>query len=162
MPTENDERFLDLNDHGVLRVPGELWLAFVVLTRQWLLVVVGACSLMVGAADAARVAREGLSWWAVGVQAPVMLLMVAGWNRNPDAPHWLAWVWRQGLWLVTASVGLGLVWLGWHLVESNEWLAWPTLFYLSAGLLDVAIGWTVWRSAYFQAVFREFPAAAKG
>jgi hypothetical protein len=157
-----DERFLDINQHGVLRVPGELWLAFAVLTRQWVLVVMGACSLMVGAADAARVAREGLSWWAVGCQAPVVLLMVAAWNRSPEAPRWLAWVWRRGLWWVGASVALGLMWLGWHLLESSDWLAWPTLFYLSAALLDLAIAGSVLRSAYFQALFREFPAPAKG
>ena len=39
-----DSAFLDVDRHGVLRVPGILWLGFAVMARYWILVVIVTAS----------------------------------------------------------------------------------------------------------------------
>ena len=153
-----DSAYLDVDRHGVLRVPGPLWLGFAVLARYWILVLVVTVSARRSKESVLLLGHDGFPWMWLAVQAPIVLLMFAGFQRVPTAGRWARMVWRQGRPIVALTALLNLGWTARLLWQSDDWALWPELFLASCVLIDLAIALAVLRDRFFAQLFSEFPA----
>jgi hypothetical protein len=100
----------------------------------------------------------GIPWVWLGLQLPIVLLMLAGGQRTPTGGTWARWLWRNGRPVVSLTALLNLGWTG-HLVwRSDDWALWPELLLASFCLIDLATTLAVWRDRFFAQLFGEFPA----
>lgn len=153
-----DERYLHLNRHGTLAVPGSLIAIMAFLLRNWVVVVVMA-ALMRRSPGAADWFHHGMSWGLLLVQAPMLLLAYAAGARLPGAGAIPRWAWRHGVAIISVTILLNLAWASYYLLGQAVWAPWPERCVLIAALIELAVGVGVWRSAYYQQIFQEFPAA---
>jgi hypothetical protein len=153
-----DSAYLDVNDHGVLRVPGPLWLGFAVLARYWLLMLVIVVSSGQSQLSALLLGNNGVPWAWLALQLPIVLLMMAGAHRVPTGGRWARVLWRNGRVIVTLSALLNLVWTARLLWSSDDWALWPEMLLASFVLIDLATALAVWRDRFFAQLFSEFPA----
>jgi Protein of unknown function (DUF2919) len=153
-----DSAYLDLNDHGVLRVPGPLWLGFAVLARYWLLMLVVTVSARRSQESVLLLGHDGVPWAWLALQLPIVLLMLAGAQRVPTGGRWARVLWRNGRVIVTLTALLNLIWTARLLWLSDDWALWPELLLASFVLIDLAITLAVWRDKFFAQLFSEFPA----
>jgi hypothetical protein len=153
-----DSAYLDVNDHGVLRVPGPLWLGFAVLARYWLLMLVISVSSGQSQLSALLLGREGVPWAWLALQLPIVLLMIASAQRVPTGGRWARVLWRNGRIIVTVTALLNLAWTARLLWLSDDWALWPELLLASFVLVDLATALAVWRDRLFAQLFSEFPA----
>lgn len=152
-----DERLFDVNQYGVLRIPGILWLGLLVQNRHWVLLLLVLTSTVVGSVDSARQGFAALSPVALLLELPSLLVFVAASMRQPNASKFLRQVWQQGAMLMTATSLLGLAWLTWWLLRTDTWQRWPELYFASTCLLDLAIALWINTSELAKKVFSEFP-----
>jgi len=153
-----DSAFLDVDRHGVLRVPGVLWLGFAVMARYWILMLVVTVSARRSQESVLLLGDGGIPWAWLAVQLPIVLLMAAGFQRVPAAGLWARALWRSGRWIITTTALLNLGWTAHLLWQSDVWNLWPELFLASCVLIDLAIAIAVWRDRFFAQLFNEFPA----
>lgn len=158
MSARMDDRFLDVDDHGVLKAPASLWLCVAFLLRHWVLILFIAVS--------ASRSPETMGWidadrpWLMPVIELPTLLLVFAWTRRVPTAGWLArTLWRRGRELITAAAGLDLAWAVWFLSVSTPWNPWPERVVLLLALVDALIILVTWRSVVWRQLFREFPAA---
>lgn len=152
-----DDRLLDVDKHGTLRVPAVLWVALAVLCRYWILVIVVFASAR-RSPDVVRVLGEGFSWYFLLLELPAMVLALAAARRAPTAwPLW-RWIWRHALLIIACAVVAHLGATAWHLWSTDVWRRWPELFLASANLFDLAILTSVLRDPYYRQLFADFPA----
>jgi hypothetical protein len=152
-----DERYLDITPDNVLRIPGILMLGWCVMARHWMIFLCGLVSILISANEASQLAISSISWVAMALELPVVILIIAASRRNPSAPGWVKYVWRRGSQLMLSTQLLGLAWLTVWLYQAEVWQRWPELFFVSCALLDLAIALGVHSSAYLRQVFSEFP-----
>ena len=152
---EMDERYLNVNRFGVLSVPGPLWLAMAFLGRHWVLLIITLASRR--SPDAIQLASSSLSAAVLLLEAPVLALAYAGFSRHPSAGAILRFIWRNGSFILAATAVVNLGLLAWFLWHADVWRR-PELFLGSCGLLDLAIVYGIYTSAYIKQVFTEFPA----
>ena len=163
-----DSAFLDVNSHGVLRVPGPLWLGFAVMARYWILMLVVTVSARRSKESVLLLGDGGIPWMWLAMQLPIVLLMVAAAQRTPTGGRWARALWHNGRLIVTLTALLNLGWTAHLLWLSDDWALWPELLLASFCLIDLAITLAVWRDKFFAQLFSEFPAppadpkAAKG
>jgi hypothetical protein len=163
-----DSAFLDVNSHGVLRVPGPLWLGFAVMARYWILMLVVTVSARRSRESVLLLGDGGIPWIWLAMQLPIVLLMVAAAQRTPTGGRWARALWHNGRLIVTLTALLNLGWTAHLLWLSDDWALWPELLLASFCLIDLAITLAVWRDKFFAQLFSEFPAppadpkAAKG
>jgi hypothetical protein len=155
---EMDERYLNVNRFGVLSIPGPLWLAMAFLGRHWVLLVITLASRR--SPDAIQLASSSLSAAVLLLEAPVLALAYAGFSRHPSAGAILRFIWRNGRAILAATAVINLGLLAWFLWHADVWRR-PELFLASCGLLDLAIVYGIYKSAYIKQVFMEFPAPAE-
>ena len=153
-----DSAYLDVNDHGVLRVPGPLWLGFAVLARYWLLMLVVMVSAQQSQQSALLLGHDGVPWVWLALQLPIVLLMVAGAQRVPAGGRWARVLWRNGRVIITLSALLNLAWTARLLWSSDGWALWPEVLLASFVLIDLATALAIWRDRFFAQLFSEFPA----
>lgn len=156
---EFDERFLDVDRYGVLKVPLPLWLGLLFLSRHWALLVVTLASAR-RSPEAVALASGGLSWFTLVLEIPSLLLLAAGLSRHPDAGRLWRWIWNRGLWIIGLTTVINVGFLGWRLWNTDYWQRWPELFLASCVLLDFAIFHGARQSAYVRQIFKEFPSSA--
>lgn len=151
-----DDRFLDLDRHGVLRPPLVLWFIGAFLLRHWL--------LMLFIAASARASPATLGWFDAAstavmltIELPMALLAFAWSRRLPDAGAAVRWLWRQGRWLIGLTAALNLGWAVWYLAGQSVWNPWPERAVALAALADAAIIVGTWRSPVLRQLFLEFP-----
>lgn len=156
--TEFDERFLDINRYGVLRIPLPLWLGLVFLSRHWVLLVVALASAR-RSPEAVALANSGLSWITLALEVPSLLLLAAGMSRHPDAGVFWRKIWSMGVWIIGLTALINAAFLGWRLWHTEYWERWPELFLASCVLLDFAIFFGSRQSLYVRQIFKEFPSA---
>lgn len=154
-----DERLLDVNEHGVLRVPGTIWLSLMVLSRHWWLFFFSLLSGG-GGGDLLGFLDRGLPWWPMALQLPVIGLLLAGPRRTPSAGQVPRVIWRHARVLVLLTTLLNLGWTVWSLSRSDTWRPRPELVLVCFSCLDLVIAWSFWFSRYFRQVFIEFPQPA--
>jgi hypothetical protein len=154
-----DERLLDVNEHGVLRVPGTMWLALFLLARHWFWVLFILISTSSGG-DSFALLNGGVPWIPMVFQLPALLLLLAGARRLPDVGLIPRWLWRRGQMLVLITASLNVSWTVSNLVNSQSWQPRPELVLVCFSILDVVIAWNWWSSSYLRQVMREFPVAA--
>jgi hypothetical protein len=153
-----DSAYLDVTNHGVLRVPGPLWLGFAVLARYWVLMLVVMVSARKSKESVLLFGHDGVPWAWLALQVPIVLLMLAGAQRTPTSGRWARALWRKGRVIVTLAALLNLAWTTWLLWRSDNWALWPELALACFVLIDLAITLAVWRDKFFAQLFGEFPA----
>lgn len=159
-PSLQEEAFL-VNEFGVLAIPGVLWVAFGLLARHWLLLLMEAVSsLQAPGGPHLLGGDQALPWVALLAQVPVLLLALSGAHRRPEAGAWARWVWRRGREIVTLAALLNLGWTAKILLASDYWTLWPELFLVCCSLLDWAIALSVYRTPLLAKRFSEFPQRA--
>ena len=151
-----DSAYLDVTNHGVLRVPGPLWLGFAVLARYWLLMLVVTVSSQQQLV--LLLVSNGVPWGWLTLQLPIVLLMIAGAQRVPTGGRWSRVLWRNGRVIVALTALLNLAWTARLLWLSDDWALWPELLLVSFVLIDLATALAVWRDRFFAQLFSEFPA----
>lgn len=152
-----DSAFLDVNNHGVLRVPGPLWLGFAVLARYWVLMIVVTVSARRSHESVLLLGDGGIPWVWLALQLPIVLLMIAAAQRTPAGGRWARAIWHQGRAIVTLTALLNLGWTGHLLWQSDDWALWPEVLLASFCLIDLAVALAVWRDRFFAQLFGEFP-----
>jgi hypothetical protein len=153
-----DSAYLDVNNDGVLRVPGPLWLGLAVLARYWLLMLVVTVSAQQSQQSVLLLGHDGVPWAWLALQLPIVLLMMAGAQRVPTGGRWARVLWRNGRIVVTLTALLNLAWTARLLWLSDDWALWPELLLASFVLVDLATALSVWRDRFFAQLFSEFPA----
>jgi hypothetical protein len=153
-----DSAFLDVNSHGVLRVPGPLWIGFAVLARYWILMLVVTVSVRRSRESVLLLGHDGIPWPWLVAQLPIVLLMAAAAQRTPTGGGWARWLWRNGRVIVSLTTLLNLSWTARLLWLSEDWAPWPELLLASFVLIDLAIAIAIWRDRFFAQLFSEFPA----
>lgn len=156
-----DERLLDVNEHGVLRVPGLMWAALLLLARHWFWVLFIVLSAGSGGGSMVLL-KDGMPWWPLAAQLPVILLLIAVGRRAPSGGRLVRRVWLQGRVLVSATMALNLCWTIWNLLHSQDWQPRPEMVLVCFSLLDMVVAWGMWTSPHWRQVFSEFPPAAVG
>jgi hypothetical protein len=151
-----DSRFLDVNAHGVLRIPGPLWLAFALLARYWVLLVFVAVSARRDPA-AVVLLGGGINWWLMGLELPAVALAFVAGRRAPDAGDVVRFLWRHGRALMVFAAAINLMWTGMILWQSDYWTLWPELFLASCCVLDLAIVLSACTTPLLKQLFLEFP-----
>ncbi len=152
---EIDERFLDVDRYGVLKIPAGLWLGMAFLARNWILLIATLASRR--SPEALQLASGAISGFLLLLQFPVLILAYAGFSRQPGTGRILRFVWSNGGAILCAAAALNLGLLGWFLWHSDVWRRWPELFLASCGLIDFAIAYGTFKSKYIRQVFQEFP-----
>ncbi|RYX80354.1 DUF2919 family protein [bacterium] len=150
-----DERLLDVDRYGVLRVPGLVWVSLIVLTRHWFLFF-----FMVFTGQA-LVGEKGAPWLPMLAQLPVVLLLLAGGRRMPEARPMIRQIWRMGPLLVSVTAVLNLAWMAWSLYVSDDWRLRPELMLVCFSVLDTLIAWSTFTSQHVRQIFTEFPAGSE-
>jgi hypothetical protein len=153
-----DDRLLDVDKHGSLRVPSVLWVALAVLCRYWILVVVVFASAR-RAPEVVRVLGDGFSWYFLLLEIPAILIFLATARRRPEAGALWRWLWRNGRSLIACAVVAHLGTTAWLLWSADVWRRWPELFLASCNLLDLAVLTSVLRDPYYRQLFADFPSA---
>lgn len=151
-----DDRFLDVDRHGVLRVPMHLWIGLTYLARHWLILLLALASAR-RSPEALSFAAESLSWLALFLEIPSVLLLMAGLLRHPKSWKFWSFIWKKGVAIIGLTMAANSGFFMWWLWQTDYWSRWPELFLASCLLLDVAIFSGAYRSAYIRQVFREFP-----
>ena len=151
-----DERLLNVDRHGCLRIPGALWLALAFLARHVLLAAVIFATAK-RSPDVVRLLGDDFNWFMLVFELPAVALMVAAANRTTDAPQLVRWIWHRGRGIVVGLALLHLLLAIWLLATSDVWNTWPELFVASCALIDLAIAHGVRRDDFFRQLFAEFP-----
>lgn len=158
LPESPQEAAFYVNRHGVLSIPGMLWLGFAIMARNWiLLLLVGVSTMRKQGAVGLALGEGGVPWGALASQLPVLVLALAAANRLPQTGQWARWVWRMGRPILLVTALANLFWAARLLLESSSWSLWPELFLASLSLLDFAIVLAVFQHDYFRQMFQEFP-----
>lgn len=152
-----DDRLLDVDQHGVLRISRITWLSLILLARHWIWAFLTLLSTQYGGTAATETMRAGASWWPLVGQLPTVLLIFAAGRRLPDAGRVIRALWRAGAFLVGLTVCLNLAWVAWSLSLASEWQLRPELLLLCFGLLDLVIASDLCFSKYAKQLFAEFP-----
>ena len=90
-------------------------------------------------------------------QSPVLLLLLAGARRAPEAGLWARWVWKAGRAIIVLTAAINISWTAYMLWQSDYWNPWPELFLASCAMIDLAVMTSVLTSAHHRQVFTEFP-----
>jgi hypothetical protein len=152
-----DERLLDVNAHGVLRIPAEIWLALVFLARHWVLTLV-VTVIARRSKEAYILFGADFSWVVLAIEVPALLMVALCLRRLPEAGALVRRLWPLARHLGAATAVMHLVYVAWYLWNSSYWLPWPELFLASCALIDFVIIVSLYRSSHLQRVFAEFPA----
>jgi hypothetical protein len=134
-----------------------MWIAFTFLARHLILVAI-VFAMAKRSPEIVRLLGQGFAWLVLPLEIPVILLMLAGANRSPQAGRWLRALWARGRAIVLGTVALHLVWALWALSISDVWRPWPELFLASCTLIDLAIAYAVFKDDYYRQLFADFPA----
>jgi Protein of unknown function (DUF2919) len=151
-----DDRTLDVNEYGVLRIPTALWLALVLQCRHS---VFGLLLLFAGQQGQTvwQLLDTKSTIWLFLMEIPALLAVFVCAARRPEAGGMvrILWSWLAVLVSISAMTHIGYaVWYLWH---SSYWLPWPEMAMACLALLDAAIIYALFREMHWQAVFAEFP-----
>lgn len=152
-----DDRYLDVNAYGVLRIPLELWLAMFFLCRHWVLaLLVTVSARKVG--DTTLLIGRDFTLQVLAIEIPALLLIALCAQRRPEAGKFVRALWPYAKWLAVLTLGGHFGHTGWYLMQSSYWLPWPELFIVSCTLIDVSVGLAISQRGYLSKVLAEFPA----
>lgn len=158
---EIDDRLLNVNQHGVLKIPTEIWLAMLFLLRYWVVSLFAVASILSNQSDALFLFGDTFSWAIFAAEGPCALAFWVCIHRSPEAAPWIRKLWPFARLLIASTALLHLLYLGWHLWTTAYWSRWPELFLASCSLIDITIVYALYASRYVATVFAEFPPAAK-
>lgn len=147
-----------IDRHGVLRVPGLLWVALALLARHWVLLVLIVVSARREGSSVLLLGDGGVPWVALSMEIPIVLLALAAFYRQPSAGTPARMLWRRGREIVALTAALNIAWTVNLLLKSDYWLPWPELFLISCAVLDAAIALSLCTTPYYRQLFSEFPA----
>ncbi len=152
------EAALDLDRHGVLRIPALLWIALALMARHWVLLLIVGVSARRDSSSVLLLGDGGIPWVALAMEVPAVLLAFVAFNRKPDGGAWARLLWRRGPEIIALTALLNVAWTANLLIKSDYWTPWPELFLASCSLIDVAIALSMYTTPYYRQLFDEFPA----
>lgn len=155
-----DERLLDVDQYGVLRVPGMFWLGMAVLVRYWALMLV----MLVSAQQAGTIFEmmgNKVPWLALAGEAFALAVLIAAGSRQPEAGAVWRWTWKRAHVLVALTAACNVAWFTYASTQANWEFTRPQVAMAGFALLDVCMAWIFVRSAYFRQLFSEFPELVK-
>lgn len=147
--------FLSVDRHGVLKMPGPLWLIILFELRHWLMLVIAGASLR-SAPQTAGI-FGAIPWYDLAPELPVVALLVAYANRLPDSGAAIRWLWSRGRELITLTALIHVAWAVWVLAGTRYWSPWPERAMAAFALADLLAILAMWRWPLAAQVFREFP-----
>jgi hypothetical protein len=153
-----DERALDVNEHGVLRIPGALWLSLVLQCRH----VCFGLMLLFSAQQAKGIWHLLGEQWSFGVlliEVPALVAFFVTASRRPEAGRVMRALWPWVAHLIAISALAHVAYTSWYLWNSTYWTPWPELAMVGLMALDVLIVMGVVLHPHWRAVWAEFPAA---
>lgn len=155
-----DERALDVNEYGVLRIPAALWLALVLQCRHWVL---GMMLLFAGPQGQTvwQLLDAKEAGWLLLMEVSALVAIFVCAARRPEAGRTVRALWSWVPQLITVSALAHLAYTGWYLWHSSYWLPWPEMAMACVMLLDLATIYALYRQPHWVAVFAEFPIAKK-
>lgn len=151
-----DERFLDVDNHGVLKISLELWLCMIISIRYWLFVLVGLIYKDL-AANIGTDIFDTAFWLVLGCEVCGAFLLYSGFSREPSAGIFTRAAWKRGSLLLTIAATAHLGYMAIRLVQNKYWNIWPELFLTSFGIFDLIVLYVAWQSPHFKQIFNEFP-----
>ena len=146
-----------INQYGVLKVPLSLWGIVAFQARHWLLVAAAVIGMRRSPDTARLLGSEGVPFLHLALEVPVLLIVFAAVNRDPDGGAFVRWIWRYAREIITLTAALNLAWIAWYFAGIARWKPMPDNLVLLGGLIDVLIVVAVWRSEYYKQMFAEFP-----
>lgn len=151
-----DERLLDVDAHGCLRVPGVLWLGMAFLARYFIL----AVGLVFSHSQELLhvLFTNQFVWMVLVLEMPAVALLMAGASRGPAAARVWRMLWFRGRVIIAALAALHVLYASWMLWSSDVWRPWPELLLASCAVLDIAIAYGVHTDGFFKQLFSEFSA----
>lgn len=154
--TNFDDRYLDVDAHGVLRLPVGLWLALVFLCRHWVLaLMVTVSARRVG--DTTLLLGSDFTWQVLAIEVPALFMVALCAQRRPDAGGFVRSLWPYSRWFALLTIVGHVGYTVWYLAESPYWLPWPELFLGSCALIDVSIALAFFGRGHLAQVLAEFP-----
>lgn len=160
MKNHIDERFFELDSYGAMRIPGVMWLALLVHTRHWVLLMAALVSGIFGTSVGFAFGEH--SPVLLMLQLPALFLVLSAIRREPGAGYLMRAIWRNGRWIFAVGAILSVGWTAWYLLQLDFFQRWPDLYFISACLLDVATATWAFTSKLPVKVFSEFPCHTKG
>lgn len=151
-----DEHVLDVNEHGVLRIPAALWLALVLQCRHWVL----GGILLLSARYSQNVwylLTNDFGVFILSIEIPGLLSLIVCTQRQPKAGKIFRDLWHWVPYLAAFTCIAHLGYAAWYLWNSTYWLPWPELAIASVSLIDIVILLALFNNKYWLAVWREFP-----
>lgn len=154
-----DERLLDVDQYGVLRVPGLFWLGMGVLVRYWALMLF----MLMSAQQAGTIFEmmgNKVPWLALAGEVFALAAVIAAGSRQPEAGKLWRWAWRHAHVLVTLTAACNVAWFAYASTLANWEFTRAQLAMGGFALLDVCMAWVFVRSTYYRQLFSEFPKPA--
>lgn len=155
-----DERFLDVDQYGVLRVPGMFWLGMAVLVRYWILMLI----MLVSAQQAGTIFEmmgSKVPWLALAGEVFALAVVISAGSRQPEAGGVWRRVWRYAHVLVALTAACNVAWFVYASTHANWELTRAQVAMAGFAMLDLCMAWVFVRSDYFRQLFSEFPEPAK-
>jgi hypothetical protein len=154
--TNLDDRYLDVNAHGVLRLPFELVLALLFLCRHWVLaLLVTVSARRIG--DTTLLLGSDFTWQVLAIEVPALFMATLCALRRPEAGYFVRKLWPFSKWFafltILGHIGYAIL----YLANSSYWLPWPELFLVSCALIDISIGMALFKKGHLSEVLAEFP-----
>jgi hypothetical protein len=155
-----DERLLDVDQYGVLRVPGMFWLGMAVLVRYWALMLV----MLMSAQQAGTIFEmmgSKVPWLALAGEVFALVVVVTAGSRQPEAGRVWRWTWRHAHVLLAMTAACNVAWFIYASTQASWEFTRPQVAMAGFALLDVCMAWIFLRSTYFRQLFSEFPEPVK-
>ncbi|APW44476.1 DUF2919 family protein [Rhodoferax saidenbachensis] len=154
--SELDERYLEIDQHGILKIPPSLWFSLFFLARFWGFLLTSIMSPEILGRGGFLLTNAGF-WIVLICELPVVILIYAGFSRHPNGGRLARFIWPLGRIIIALTAAANLYFLVWWLLHSDYWERWPELFLVSCGVLDLTAVFATWGSDYLKQVFNEFP-----
>lgn len=155
--TKIDDKSLDINQHGVLKISIELWFMLIFLVRHWIFMLFAAASAFANQIDSMRLFGSDFPWITLVIEIPAALALWLCMQRTPNAGVVIRKLWPFVRPLAGTTAVCHMFYLVWYLKQSSYWLPWPELFLASTTLIDFAIIYGLYSSPHLQMVLNEFP-----
>ncbi len=155
-----EDHSLDVNEHGVLRIPAALWLALGLQCRYW---VFGVLLIFAGQQGQTlwQLFDAKLITWLLLVEIPALVASFVSAVRRPEAGRIVRALWSWLPPLVSISAIAHLAYTAWHLWQSEYWSPWPEMAMVCLAFLDLMTIYALYRQPHWKAVLSEFPIVKK-
>jgi len=156
-----DDRFLNVNSHGVLTIPAELYISMFLMIRYWLYFI----ALIITPDLSTNNSNSTLEIEFFSILVPELtaaLVIFSALSRHPSSGRIVRFIWRHGIKLLILPAAAHLIHIFIIFSKISYFKLFPELLIISFGILDVIIIYSLLTSKHTQQVFKEFPEENSG